>query len=105
MTMDSPDVAAVPWYPNETVYESFRDAAEDPQEFFDSFEEWKVAALEHERQAERVGVILLRIRMSLDEFQSYCVRSYCHNDQSGRSQFAYHKAEQIIKMSSGRGTP
>lgn len=100
MTMDSLDVAAVPWYPSEVVYESFRDAAEDPQEFFDSFEEWKVAALEHERQAERVGVILLRICMSIDEFQAYCGLAPCHNDQAGRSKFAYYKAEQIIKMTS-----
>lgn len=97
--MDSPDVAAVPWYTTEAIYESFRNNAVDPEEFFDRFEEWKIAALEHERQAERVGVILLRIRMSLAEFQDYCGRFHCRNDQAGRSQFAFFKAEQIIKMS------
>lgn len=97
--MDSPDVAAVPWYTSETIYESFRNNALDPEEFFDRFEEWKIAALEHERQAERVGVILIRIRMSLAEFQDYCKSFDCRNDQAGRSRFAYFKAEQIIKMS------
>jgi hypothetical protein len=97
--MDSSDVAAVPWYPTEAIYESFRNDALDPEAFFERFEEWKIAALEHERQAERVGVILFRIRMSLGEFQNYCQRCDCRNDQTGRSQYAYFKADQIIKMS------
>ena len=81
--------ATVPWYPDATQYELFRSAADDPEVFFDSHQDWLITALEHERQAERRGVIIVRVRMRFDAFKRWCAQlPNRKNDLSGRSMYA-----------------
>ncbi len=88
--------AVVPWYVTEDVYESFRNAAVDPQVFFTTHADWLVAALEHERRAEENGVAIVRIRMDFAAFEAWREIAGAKNDVEGRSSFAIYRAEQIL---------
>lgn len=90
------DFAAVPWYLSEEIYEVFRQTAVDQGDFFASHAEWLEAALEHERQAERYGVTILRIRMDPEAFANWCVEHGRANDANSRSEFAELRAARMI---------
>lgn len=90
------DFASVPWYANAVVYEQFRNDSADPETFFDSHDQWLLKALEHERQAERYGVSIIRIRMDKREFDQWCRSNPSVNDIEGRSGYAEYRANQIF---------
>ena len=90
------DFASVPWYTEAAHYEQFRTDASDAESFFSTFQEWLVVALEHERQAERHGVPIIRVRMFKSEFDGWCQSTGFKNDAEGRSVFAEHRAQQLI---------
>ncbi len=90
------DFAAGPWYVTEEIYEAFRQMASDRNDFFDSHAEWLKAALEHERQAERYGVMILRVRMDPEAFGKWCEEQRRSNDASARSEFAERRAARMV---------
>lgn len=90
------DVAAVPWYLTAPIYEAFRQTAVDQADFFASHAEWLEAALEHERQAERYGVTILRVRMDPESFAKWCAEQTRVNDAASRSEFAELRAGRMI---------
>ncbi len=90
------DFAAVPWYLTEDIYEAFRQTALDQADFFGNHAEWLVAALEHERQAERFGVTILRVRMDAEAFAKWCADHRRANDANARSEFAEQRAARMI---------
>lgn len=91
------DIAAVPWYLTEEIYEAFRQTALDRPDFFASHAEWLVAALEHERQAERYGVTIVRVRMDPEAFAKWCHMEGRGNDAASRSEFAELRAVRMIR--------
>ena len=91
------DFASVPWYPDSDSYEQFRFDAVDDDAFFSTFDEWLAAALEHERQAERHGVPIIRVRMVKSAFQQWCQMTGARNDASGRSDYAEYRACSIFQ--------
>lgn len=92
----SPDIAAVPWYTHAEHYEAFRQTASDAEIFFASFDQWVDAAMEHERAAEKRGVILFRVRMSIQAFTDWCHRHGFQNDAVGRSTYADQRAAELL---------
>lgn len=90
------ELAAVPWYPSPEIYEAFRDRAIDQADFFASHGEWLEAALEHERQAERHGVTIVRVRMDPEAFAKWCAGQGRANDAAARSEFAELRAERLV---------
>ena len=90
------DFAAVPWYLSDEIYQAFRQSAADQADFFASHADWLEAALEHERQADRYGVTIIRVRMELAAFQQWCEIQNRVNDASARSAFAELRAERMI---------
>lgn len=90
------DFAAVPWYTSEEHYEDFRATASDQADFFPTYQDWLATALEHERQAEKVGVVILRIRVPYPDFRLWCERHQYENTSQTRSQFAELLAERIV---------
>ncbi len=90
------DIAAVPWYLSAEIYEAFRDTANDRADFFASHAEWLEAALEHERQAERYGVTIVRIRMDPEAFAKWCAAEGLANNATSRSEFAELRAARMI---------
>lgn len=90
------DIAAVPWYMNEETYEVFRSKASDRADFFASHAEWLEAALEHERQAEKYGVTIVRVRMDPEAFAIWCTEQSRPNDAASRSEFAELRAARMI---------
>lgn len=90
------DFAAVPWYLTEEIYEAFRQTAVDRADFFGKHAEWLEAALEHERQAERFGVTILRVRMDAEAFAQWCADHSRANDATSRSEFAEQRAARMI---------
>ena len=95
------EFASVPWYTESTYYEQFRAAAIDSDSFFYSFQEWLAAALEHERQAQRHGVTIVRVRMFPKAFKQWCESSGARNDAAGRSAYAEDRAERLYAVLAG----
>ncbi|MFM7116528.1 MAG: hypothetical protein ACKO0N_07835 [Planctomycetota bacterium] len=91
------DIAAVPWYMNEENYEAFRSTAVDQADFFESHAEWLEAALEHERQAEKYGVTIVRVRMDPAAFAVWCAEQSRANDADARSEFAELRAARMVR--------
>jgi hypothetical protein len=92
------EFASIPWYTQPACYEQIRATAVDSDSFFSTFEEWLAAALEHERQAERQGVTIIRIRMFQDAFEQWCESSGARNDAVGRSAYAEGRAERLMPL-------
>ncbi len=92
------DFASVPWYTGASYYEQFRADAVDAESFFSSFDQWLAVALEHERQAEKYGVPIIRIRMFKPEFDQWCQVTGARNDAEGRSAYAEVRAEKLMSM-------
>ena len=92
------DFAAVPWYTSKAEYEAFRNTALDHVDFFPSHKDWLDAAMEHERRAEQAGVVLIRIRMSIEQFETWQALSGYLNDGVGRSAFADERARKILNV-------
>ena len=90
------EFASVPWYTEPTYYSQFRAFAIDSDSFFSSFQEWLTVALEHERQAERNGITLIRIRMFPEPFKQWCESSGGRNNAAGRSAYAENCAEKLL---------
>ena len=90
------EMAIIPWYPDELSYEQFRQTAIDRELFFETYETWRQAALEHERQAEQWGVVVLRSRVDYGLFESWLNRFQRVNDQHARSDFAKFRAQQNL---------
>jgi hypothetical protein len=90
------DYPTVPWYTSSEIYEEFRAAAIDPDEFFATYEEWLEVAIEHERQAELAGFVVVRIRVSYNDFMKWCQITNHSNDSQGRSAFAEARAKMIL---------
>ena len=90
------DIAAVPWYLSAEIYEAFRQTASDQADFFASHAEWLEAALEHERQAEKYGVTIVRVRMDPGAFAVWCAEQRRTNDAAARSEFAELRAARMI---------
>lgn len=88
--------AAIPWYPSAIDYEQFRAAANDPEDFFDSFDQWLDAATNHQQRAQWNGVMIIRIRMKLNDFNSWIQTSAYKNDGEGRSVYAQQKADALF---------
>lgn len=91
------DIAAVPWYMNAEIYEEFRKTASDQADFFASHAEWLEAALEHERQAEKYGVTIVRVRMDPEAFAIWCTDQRRANDAAARSDFAELRAARMVR--------
>lgn len=89
-------LVTLPWYTDAVQYELFRATAEDRIDFFDSYEQWRQAALAHELRAESRGVPLVRIRLRWDEFTVWQAMSGMRNNAEGRSEFADWRASQIV---------
>lgn len=94
------DIAAVPWYVSQQHYQQFRASAQDGDDFFESFSDWLAAAMEHERQAERNGITIIRIRMDFAEFQLWCSQQGFANCSQSRSEFAEMRAHQFLDWKS-----
>jgi hypothetical protein len=90
------DIAAVPWYLSAEIYEAFRQTASDQADFFTSHGEWLEAALEHERQAEKHGVTIVRVRMDPEAFAAWCAEQSRANDAASRSEFAELRAARMV---------
>jgi hypothetical protein len=88
--------ASVPWYTDSACYERFRSSAIDPDSFFSTFQKWLDVALEHERQAERQGIPIIRIRMDGEAFAQWCRSSGAKNNVAGRSAYAEDRAEKLM---------
>ncbi|XZE19889.1 hypothetical protein SH449x_005219 [Pirellulaceae bacterium SH449] len=88
--------AIVPWFVSETCYEQFRSTATDSDVFFDSHKEWVDAAMEHERLAERAGVIIVRIRMRFEDFEAWRVQHGLLNHADTRLQYAELVAQKLL---------
>lgn len=91
-----PDIAAVPWYTSEEIYEAFRSAAEDAHVFFETYDVWRRVALDHELRAARNGVTIFRTCMFPGEFLAWCNRRGLANDSASRSAFAMERAQRMI---------
>lgn len=89
-------IVTLPWYTDAAEYELFRATADDQADFFDSYEDWRRAALAHELRAESRGVPLVRIRLRWEEFAAWQLRSGQRNNAEGRSDFADWRASQIV---------
>ncbi|MEY4179643.1 MAG: hypothetical protein RLY70_3217 [Planctomycetota bacterium] len=89
-------LVTLPWYTSAVEYERFRAAADDRSDFFDSYEDWRQAALRHEQRAESRGVPLVRIRLRWDEFVAWQAISNARNNAEGRSEFADWRASQVV---------
>ena len=89
------EFASVPWYTDSIYYEHFRSNAIDSDSFFSTFVAWLAVALEHERQAEFHGFIVIRIRMFPEPFQHWCESSGAQNDAAGRTAYAEDCAEKL----------
>jgi len=89
-------LVTLPWYTDADQYERFRTTADDRHDFFDSYVQWRLAALTHEQRAESRGVTLVRIRLRWDEFAAWKAASGARNNAAGRSEFADWRASQII---------
>lgn len=70
----------------------------DQEDFFPSFQTWLDVAMEHERRAEQAGVVLIRIRMSIEQFETWTSLSGYSNDGRGRSAFAEAQARKILNI-------
>ena len=90
------EVAAIPWYSSAKIYENFRASAVDAEDFFPTFREWLEAAICHEREAERRGVPVVRIRMRMQTFAQFSRNSGKTNDGPGRTAFANHQADKFL---------
>ena len=84
------DIAAVPWYLSAEIYEAFRQTASDQADFFASHAEWL------ERQAEKFGVTIVRVRMDPGAFAVWCAEQRRENDAAARSEFAELRAARMI---------
>lgn len=89
-------IVTLPWYMNAEEYEQFRAAALDSADFFDTYDQWRRAALAHEQRAESRGVRLVRIRLRYQDFTAWQQATATPNDAAGRSAFADWRASQII---------
>jgi hypothetical protein len=90
------DFAAVPWYTSAEHYEEFRSTAIDRDDFFSTYQEWLTTALEHENQADKVGVVIIRIRLPYLDFKRWCETHQYPNSSQTRSQYAELLAERIV---------
>ena len=95
------DVAVVPWYLSADIYEAFRAGAEDRVDFFESHAAWLEAALEHERQAERHGVTIVRARMDPAAFEQWCQEQEKSRNAASRSEFAEVRAARMLNWLGG----
>lgn len=90
------ELAIIPWYTSAESYEKFRTAATDRDSFFDTYQQWRQAALDHELQAEKFGVVIIRSRIDFDQFESWRKQQKCENNHHARSQFATLQAQKNL---------
>jgi hypothetical protein len=100
--MPPSDLAVVPWYLSESQYIAFRKSAVDQEDFFATYQLWCDAAMEHEHQADRQGIVITRICMDFEAFQAWCVATGHGNDCQGRSGFAEQRAASMFCLSSSK---
>lgn len=91
--------AIVPWFVTAACYEQFRSTAIDADVFFESHDEWVDAAMEHERLAERAGVIIIRIRMHFEDFEAWRNERNLLNHADTRLQYAELVAQKLLGLS------
>ncbi len=90
------DLAVVPWYTSSEQYELFRSSSVDRDDFFVTYDAWREAAMEHECQAARRGIVITRIRMDYQAFETWAAAGRYRNDSAGRSAFAEYRALWIL---------
>lgn len=98
--MSHSDLAIVPWYMSDLQYQVFQANAIDRDDFFPTYSQWVDAAMEHELQAERRGIIITRICMDFSDFQRWCLENGYQNDYLGRCMYAEQKAASMFGPSS-----
>jgi len=89
-------IVTLPWYASEGEYERFRATAIDSADFFETYDAWRRAALEHELRAESRGVVLVRIRLRYEEFIAWQGTTGSENNAAGRSAYADWRATEVI---------
>jgi hypothetical protein len=77
-------------------YQAFRESAIDRDDFFPTYLQWVDAAMEHEYQSGKRGIIITRIRMDFQDFQRWCIERGYQNDYRGRCTYAERRAQAIL---------
>ena len=96
--MTKPADAAAPnriygfcWFKRET-YDASRAAMSDPENLFDTFDEWLAAARKVEREVTARGAKIVRIRFDLAAFLLWCVSHGRLPDEQARANWAAAEA-------------
>lgn len=91
-----PPIAVIPWYTSPECYAQFRAAAVDAACFFDTYQQWVEACLQHELRAAEAGVMIVRSRMDFQEFENWRIAENRESDDSARSEFAIFRLRRVL---------
>ena len=77
---------------SETSYEDFKNDADDPEVWKESYTDWYYNAEQSMKVIAAQGFEVVRIPMVLSDFKLWCSITGNKNDSNGRSSFAAEKA-------------
>jgi hypothetical protein len=86
MTEPAPRTARVPWYARED-YAAILAMMEDPHILAPVYDQWLAAAQNNEREAERAGVTVVRVRIEPESFARWCAEQGIARDSRARMRY------------------
>lgn len=86
MTDPATRTAGMPWYARED-YAAILALMEDPHVLAPVYDQWLAAALNNEREAERAGVRVVRVRIEPDAFARWCAGQGLAPDSRARMRY------------------
>ena len=86
MTEPAPRKAGMPWYARED-YAAILALMEDPHVLAPAYDQWLAAAQNNEREAERAGVRVVRVRIEPEPFARWCADQGIAPDSRARMRF------------------
>ena len=86
-------ILAFAWYKKEQ-FESFRNSAQDKEEFSETFEKWEKNAKKSYKEYTREGFEVRKVILKYDEFCLWCKVNGKKNIAKSRSEYAARKAQE-----------